>query len=353
MKELKRLAFHHVEPGELLSLLDKLTKLSRFSGRFLILLAGSTIIATVGLLLNSPAVVIGAMIIAPLMGPLVGLSLASLTAEANLLRSASLTLVAGTLVGVLIAYIVGLLVHSNPFTPEVLGRTSPTLLDLVVACCAGTLGAYCQTDDELSDTVAGVAIAVALVPPLGVVGIGLSVNIPAIWIGAAWLYATNLLGIAIAGVVVFLAMGYRPARHAPIAMAVTGSILCLLMIPLSYSMYELFLENDLSRRIPSVLQKSDKFKDIQLQDIAVRRFVSPMRVVATVYGSESNVTPDMVKQVQDLLVRETGIPIDFRVRIVSSTEIRALVVTPSGKAVAPILLPSSPDILPLMDPKGL
>lgn len=357
--------FQQVEPGELDSLLERLTSLSQLSGQYLFLLAGSTVIATLGLYLNSPAIVIGAMIIAPLMGPLVGLAFAGLTAEPNLLQKSLVTLVCGTIFGALIACAVGLVFHADPFTPEILSRTRPTLLDLVVACAAGAIGAYCQMNNDLADTIAGVAISVALVPPLGALGIGIAVNIPEIWIGAAWLYFTNLLGITVAGVVVFLFMGYRSAVYSPGNLTLTGLIIAILMIPLSYSFYELFLENDLSRRIPHVLQsKTDKFKDIQLQDVQVRRFMNPMRVVATVYGSENSITPLMVKEVQNLLTREVRTPIDFRVRIVPSSEIRApgavrvtapgttrfvpsisikaVEVTPSGKVVKPILLPITP-----------
>ena len=341
--------FHHVEPKKLVVLVAKLRDLSRFSSKFLVLLAGSTVIATLGLLLNSPAIVIGAMIIAPLMGPVIGLSLGSLALDGSLLRRAALTLVSGTGVGAMIAYLVALCCHADPYTPEILSRTSPTVLDLLVACFAGAVGAYCLTNEELSDTIAGVAVAVALVPPLGVLGIGLGMNIPIIWIGAAWLYVTNLLGIAVAGVVVFFSMGYRPVHHAADRMILSGLIVLLLMIPLSYSMYELFVENDLSRRIPVVLQsKTDRFKNIRIQDLEVRRFLRPTLVVATVYGTENTVTPELVKQVQDVLIRETGTDVDFRVRVVPSIEIRALDVTANGKTVKPIIFPNPKKDLPFV-----
>ncbi|NJL70475.1 MAG: TIGR00341 family protein [Candidatus Competibacteraceae bacterium] len=188
--------------------------ISKLSIDFLVLLSGSTVIATLGLFQNSPAVIIGAMIIAPLMRPLVGLSLATLTADTRLLIRSLMTLLVGTIVGAALATVIAIFLRSLELTPEILGRTHPTLLDLGVAVFAGAVGAYCQANEKLADTLAGVAIAVALVPPLSVVGIGLAFNSIPVWSGAALLYATNLIGITVAGSLVFLLRGYVPLKHA-------------------------------------------------------------------------------------------------------------------------------------------
>lgn len=328
----------------LIAVEEHLQQISAVSLDFLVLLALSTIIATLGLFLNSPAVIIGAMIIAPLMRPLSGLSLACLTADIFLLRTAILTLGAGTLCGASIAYLMALSLQAIKLTPEIIARTRPNLLDLGVAMAAGAVGAYCQIRKHSADTLAGVAIAVALVPPLSVIGIGLDVQSLSTWIGAALLYATNLIGISVAGALVFFIMGYTPLHQAKRGLLISGALISILTIPLGLSMRELILENQLNREIKRILkEKTHTFKAIKLQGVEVKRFQKPTRVTATIFASEQNITPQQLKLVQDFLVRETGIPIDFRLRIVPLTEVSTVVeVSPTGATTMPMSLQMLP-----------
>jgi uncharacterized hydrophobic protein (TIGR00271 family) len=314
----------HVRQEKLAALESNLETLSSLSRDFLIVLAASTVIATLGLFQNSPAVIIGAMIIAPLMRPLMGLSLATLTADVLLLRRALSTLVCGTLLAAIIAWALATILQSIEVTPEIMARTQPNLLDLGVAIFAGIVGAYCHTNEKLNDTLAGVAIAVALVPPLSVVGIGLAMQVPSIWTGAALLYATNLVGITVAGSLVFLLMGYTPLVLARKGLLVSSIALCLLIVPLGLSMNELVLENILSRKIRVILkEKTYTFRSARLRDIEVRRFERPMKVIATVFASGQQVTPGQVKLVQDFLIREIGIPLEFVLKVIPLTEVDA------------------------------
>jgi len=318
----------HVSELKLSALQTRMKSISKLSIDFVVLLGGSTMIATLGLFQNSPAVIIGAMIIAPLMRPLVGLSLATLTGDTRLLLRACLTLIVGTMVGAGIATVMALFVRSLELTPEILGRTHPTLLDLGVALFAGAVGAYCQANEKLADTMAGVAIAVALVPPLSVVGIGLAFNATAVWSGAALLYATNLIGITVAGAVVFLILGYTPLKVAKKGLAISAAVTLLLIVPLALSMRELVLENQISSSIRQSLQeRTFTFRGVQLRDVQVKRFRTPMSVVATVLGSEQPITAHQVKLVQDFLSKEIGIPVEFKLRVIPSTVLTAVEVT--------------------------
>lgn len=311
-----------VEESKLASLRQRLKSISGLSTDFVVLLAGSTLIATLGLFQNSPAVIIGAMIIAPLMRPLVALSLAILTGDTRLLGRAVLTLAIGTLVGVFISSVMALLFSALELTPEILGRTHPTLLDLGVAIFAGAVGAYCQTNEKLSESLAGVAISVALVPPLSVVGIGVAYGNWSVGSGAALLYATNLIGITVAGAIVFLILGFTPLHRAKKGLLVSGALSIMLIIPLALSMNELIMENQISITTKEILQqKTFTFKDVQLREVRVERFKKPMKVVATVLSPNQPITPKQVALVQDLLVRELGIPLDFKLQIIPSTQI--------------------------------
>lgn len=324
------------------SLQCRLESISSLSIDYIVLLAGSTMLATFGLFQNSPAVIIGAMIIAPLMRPLLGLSLATLTGDSRLLLRAFLTLVTGTALALILSGGLALFFDSLELTDEILGRTHPTLLDLGVAVIAGAIGAYCKGKDELNDTIAGVAIAVALVPPLSVVGIGLARNLAEVWTGAALLYLTNLVGITTAGALVFLAMGHSPFRHARKGLAISAVVFTLLVVPLALSMRELLLENQISAIIKKVLkEKTFSFRGVQLHSVQVKRFRKPMGVIATVLGSEQPLSAKQVGLVQEFIAKEVGMPVDFKLRIIPSTELTATLDDSKERAAAPPVIEPS------------
>lgn len=322
----------HVDEATLRELQTRLEENGKLTSDFLFLLAGSTMIATFGLFQNSPAVIIGAMIIAPLMRPLVCLSLATITADTEKIFKALLTLAVGTLVGITISTGMAHFLRALELTPEILGRTHPTLLDLGVALTAGAVGAYCQANKKLADTLAGVAIAVALVPPLSVVGIGLAFGSTEVASGAGLLYATNLVGITIAGALVFLVKGFSPLQQARRGLLISAGCIALLTIPLAFSMRELVLENQISSKIRIVLkEKTVTFREAQLREVKVLRFKAPMSVRATIIGSGETITSNQVKLVQDLLTKEIGSALQFKLRIIPATEVTALEVSPTGE----------------------
>ena len=181
--------------------------------RFSILLLLSAIIATYGVVSDSVATVIGAMIVAPLMTPIMAVSLSVVSGDArNIVRS--LLIVAGGTVAVigfayLLAAVLGLIqIDSNS---QITGRISPSLIDLIIALGSGAAGAFATGREDISDALPGVAIAVSLVPPLAVVGICLSAGAYGEALGAFVLFLTNFLAIVIAGLIFFALMGYGGA----------------------------------------------------------------------------------------------------------------------------------------------
>lgn len=177
---------------------------------FFTMMALSTAIASLGLLLDSPAVVIGAMLVAPLMSAIVALGLAVVQGDARLLMLSLGTAARGVFLSVVIAFLIGLLVPLDDITAEMSSRASPSLLDLAVALASGAAAAYALSREDVSTSLPGVAIAVALVPPLATVGLALSDGAFQIAIGASLLFATNLVAIAAMGGFVFLLLGFQP-----------------------------------------------------------------------------------------------------------------------------------------------
>lgn len=180
--------------------------------QFWMLLVLASAIAAGGVVADSTPAVIGAMIVAPLATPIYGVALAAAIGDAKRLRSAFLLLTAGIAANIAIGILMGLLsTQRMPLdaNPQILGRTSPTVLDLVVATATGIAGAFALTRRDVSNILAGVAIAISLVPVLAVVGITLGAGRFDLAWGALILFLTNVAAILIAGTLVFTAAGYQ------------------------------------------------------------------------------------------------------------------------------------------------
>lgn len=177
---------------------------------FFVMIALSAAIATLGLLLNSPAVIIGAMLVAPLMAAIFGLSLGIVRGDLRLLRRAASATLRGMLLAIAVGVILTRTMPEATFQNEIFSRTQPNLLDLAVALASGAAGAYALCRREVSAALPGVAIAAALVPPLAVIGIGLAEMHGQVAGGALLLFVTNLVAIIAAGGLVFLWLGFRP-----------------------------------------------------------------------------------------------------------------------------------------------
>ncbi len=181
---------------------------------FWVVLLLSGTIALFGLATNATAVVIGAMLVAPLLGPLLGLSLALAVGDGRLAIQTAATVALGALGVVALAALLTLALPFHEVTPEILARTRPTLLDLAIAVASGLAGAVVTVSREtrLSASIPGVAIAVALIPPLAVAGFGVGTG----WqwdliSGALLLFGANLGGIVLSGMLVFMLVGMHRA----------------------------------------------------------------------------------------------------------------------------------------------
>ena len=202
-----------VDQQRLLEERDRLEELHRsydgdakLNESFLVLTLGASLIATLGLLADNTAVVIGAMVVAPWILPLRVAVFATLIGDWRLLPRSALTLAAGASLTTLLSILLGLIAQANglltvdAFSEEIQGRLSPTLLDLGIALAAGAIATYAKVNPGAVSSMAGTAIAVALVPPVCVMGLMLAAGDFADARGAGLLYAANLLGILIGGI---------------------------------------------------------------------------------------------------------------------------------------------------------
>ena len=251
--------------------LRDLTHEAKISRDYILLVILSCVIATFGLILNSGAVVIGGMLIAPLMSPILSLSLALVRGDARRAGRATLAILLGTGLSVGLSAILGQLVSTSQFNfltqlpTEVTNRTQPTLFDLMVALAGGAAAAYALSKPNLSATLPGVAIATALMPPLCVVGIGISQGRSDLYDGAAVLFLSNLVAIIFAGGLVFTGVGFGPFlrdRRAVFSRSflVSGAMFMLVAIPMIGFMINISLNARENQLIQSTL--TDQLKQI-------------------------------------------------------------------------------------------
>ncbi len=219
---------------------------------FYVMLGLATAIATLGLLSNSAPVVIGAMIVAPLMQPIISFAFGIVVFDWRMIVYAALTIISGVVLVVGFAFATTEMIGLRLAGSEILSRTAPTLLDLGIACASGAAGAYVHTRKGIANSIAGVAVSVALVPPLCVVGIGFALGRrastdpaqmlseiglrsggEAVAQGAFTLFATNLIGIVVFAGLVFILHRYGKWKRALLGLVVIGLATIFIAQPLS------------------------------------------------------------------------------------------------------------------------
>jgi uncharacterized hydrophobic protein (TIGR00271 family) len=243
--------FSHATEAEYRELFVALRDNAKSSSSYRVLMVLSVLLALAGMYANSAPVIIGAMILAPLMSPIVSLAMGLARSDSSLIRTAMRTLLVGIGWGLACAVFMAWVMPLDMPTEQMQARMSPTLLDLLVAVISGVACAYANAKEEIAKSLAGVAIAVALVPPLSVVGIGLGWGDWAMAAGASLLLVTNLVGIALAASATFLVMGFAPFKRARAGLGITLALLLVISIPLTLSFYHLVSREQLLEHVPT------------------------------------------------------------------------------------------------------
>ena len=230
---------------------------------FFVLLLCAAVIATLGLISNSTAVVIGAMIVAPLMDPILSLAFALSISNNKLAKRSLLTVVIGVITVITTAALLASLLDVSEVNREMISRTAPNMIDLGVAVAAAVAGSFSMTRERLSNSLAGVAIAVALVPPLCVCGIGLSMGNEVVAVfgrgtvagltnqvseGSFLLFLANLIGITVASLFIFLVQRYGSLVHCWRNLLLWLALLGLLCIPLSSALHDFSIKQEIEGR---------------------------------------------------------------------------------------------------------
>lgn len=261
---------------------------ARTSTAFVVLMVLSTLLAATGLFLNSASVIIGAMILAPLMAPVISLAMGIARTDTRLIRASLKTLGTGSLLAIACAALFALLTPLQTITSEMDGRLHPSLLDLLVALLSGVAGAYANAKEQLAKSMAGVAIAVALAPPLAVAGIGIGWTNHDMIIGAGLLFLTNLIGIMLAASLTFLVLGFAPVSRARNSLAMSLGLLVLISIPLGLSFHTLIRQNAIRTAINELAQLNPADGMLEVRDVAMRGNTPVVRLILRTRGEPSD-----------------------------------------------------------------
>lgn len=271
---------HHASTEEFKELFLVLKENAKASEVYLTLMVLATLLALTGLFANSAPVIIGAMILAPLMSPIISLSMGVLRQENQLIFESSRSLLLGVGLALGCATVMTWLIPLWSINDQIAARLSPTLLDLGVAIISGIAGAYAHSRAEVAKSLAGVAIAVALVPPLAVAGIGIGWFDWAVFWGAFLLFLTNLAGIVLAAALTFMVLGFSPFKLARKGLVGSLIVVVLVSIPLVSSFVRMVNEHGITSSL-----EGQVFYTAQLQDVKVIP-ASPILVSARVLTEE-------------------------------------------------------------------
>jgi uncharacterized hydrophobic protein (TIGR00271 family) len=231
----------------------------KFSPSYFVLLFGATVVVTLGLLINSSAVVIGAMIMAPLYWPMLGVALGIALGDRKILQQALKLLLASIIMSLAVSWTTSYLTPLNEMTREIAIRISPTILDLLIALTCSVIGVLAVYDPNISASVVGVVLSLALLPPLATSGIGLSFKNDHIFRGGLQFFVANMIAVIFVGVLTLYFLKIRPngkeeSHRFALGLGSSIFILILLAIPLTIYLNQAIVKNQIKANLKGELE---------------------------------------------------------------------------------------------------
>jgi uncharacterized hydrophobic protein (TIGR00271 family) len=318
-----------VSPARRAEVLDDVVVGSQPTATYYVLLGISELIAGFALIINSDATLIGANVVAPLMTPIMGVSLGLMRGDLRLLRTALVAEFGGALVGVILTYLLGLLPFSGDPTAALLAQTQPTLIDLMVAALAGFAGVLAMIDERVSPALPGVAIATALNPPVAACGLCLAFGAyEGAW-GAFLLFFANVLAILAVAAVLFLIAGFVTRAEIGslrgLARRFAPAVIGLVLVTGLLTNYLIRMVSNIRTRhaITSVLdQELAREPSTALVAVDFSRGNEEMEVLSEV-RTPNVIEPGRVKEIQEALSSRLGEPVRLFMRCALTKDVTA------------------------------
>lgn len=275
------------------AVIEKVKGESDLSPRYIFMICMSAGIAILGLILSSPAVVIGAMLISPLMGPILGAGFALAIGDVQWMKDSGRALAIGSIVAILFCALIVVASPLQSMTSEIAARTRPNLFDLLVALFSALAGCYAMIRGR-EGTIVGVAIATALMPPLAVVGYGLATLNMTAFGGALLLFITNLMTIALSAAVMARLYGFSSflsEKHTKWQNIGIVFAFIILALPLGYSLRQIAWETSATRIVTEEI--TDEFPGVsRVSQLDINFDADPVTISATVLTTDYMKTAD-------------------------------------------------------------
>jgi uncharacterized hydrophobic protein (TIGR00271 family) len=309
--------------SERIQVYRQVRRAARVDRDYVIMMTLAAGIASLGLLLDSTAVIIGAMLVAPLMSALIGIGMGIVQGDAPLLRLSTRTMAIGALIAIGVSALMELIAPTYNPTGQMLARTSPTLLDLGVALISGAAAAYASAREDVASALPGVAIAVALAPPLVTLGLLATAARWTLALGALLLFLTNLVGIVAAAALVYLWMGFRPnivekARARAFRGGVAATVILGIVVigALGFLSMNALRGASVRRQVAQVLESRDQLLGANAQVADWEVDIGPELTVMVSIETTEDITTAQALDLQLALTEKLGQPTTLQVTVI-------------------------------------
>ena len=294
---------------------------------FYLMVALAAAIAITGLIMNDGSIVLGAMLVSPLMSPIVGIACGIALGNPDLIRRSSASTFKGMAVVLGVGVLMTFLLPDVEPTDQILSRTHPGIFDLLAALAAGAAGAYSLGKKSVAGALPGVAMALSLEPPLATAGFGISTS--QFWIvgGALLLFLTNLAAIVLSGVLVYLLLGMRPPRKEGLfvvmkAIAAVILITAILVIPLGFGTYSAVMRGHLKYQVESEFRSEALRERFELLGLKILENENGFMIHPTILSMEE-VTPEQIEKFRKVIETRVGTPVQIEATILQSKRIES------------------------------
>ena len=290
---------------------------------FYLLSIFSGIIITLGLLINNAAVIIGGMLIAPLVWPVLALAMAIIKGSVRLLTNSLFTLGKVTVVILIFSYLIGLVSPFDIAGEEFLSRVQPTLIELMIALAAGFVGAFIVAHPKIHSSIAGVVVAVALVPPICVLGLTFVEQDLFHAMGAALLYFTNLIAVTFAAALYFILSHFRAPyreeekRRRTANLIWTVVFLALALVPLVWITNNLVDQEEDEKLVRKIIEIN--LPDVKVDDLIIRE-IENKTYLDIVVKSPENLTPEQTDALTTEISKQLDRSVDLEIMVIPTLE---------------------------------
>jgi uncharacterized hydrophobic protein (TIGR00271 family) len=287
----------------------------------------SSLIATFALLIDDLAVLIGSMLIAPFLTPALGVGMGIIKGDSDLFKRGLLNLTIGVIVGIIGSIIIAAVFPIKELSEAITDRSAPTLVQLAIAVLAGGAAAFSYAYRKIRAVLSGAFVALALVPPISIIGIGVAFLDWDLVGGAALLLLANVIGLTLAAVLVFFLFGFRPMsrpdnyREVKIGITWLASLFLLIALPLGYIMQTIITDINRENTAQTVIENQfDGAINTSVSELSIKKHSDKIMVGFTI-RSEGEVDTNKIRNIKNQLEEKFNSPVEIDAKLIPTFRI--------------------------------